>query len=68
MRNSQFFLFTVKDRKGDAFLKCVAIFRPAVRFIKKMNGEERVNSTRRLRYLMKIGDILAEHVITLIKG
>lgn len=56
----------LSDKKSDIFSRCVELFRPVYKSIKKMNIKE-PHSSDFLKYLVKLGDHITLHIISLIK-
>uniref|UniRef100_A0A915DK52 Helicase C-terminal domain-containing protein n=1 Tax=Ditylenchus dipsaci TaxID=166011 RepID=A0A915DK52_9BILA len=56
----------LKDRKSAMFKKCVELFRPVHKAIKKLNGEK-PHSEQGLRHLLKLGDHITGCIVKMIK-
>lgn len=56
----------LSDKKSDIFARCVELFRPVYKSIKKMNSKG-PHSSDSLKYLIKLGDHITLHIISLMK-
>lgn len=53
----------LNDREGSIFKQCVEIFRPLIKYIKKMNSEG-LSTSEGLKSFRKLGDHIIEYVGT----
>lgn len=56
----------LNDRKGDIFVRCVDLFRPVCKSIKKMNNKE-PHSAESLKYLVRLGNHITQHITHMMK-
>lgn len=53
----------LENHLGDTFKKCVDIFRPVHKYIKKLSKKDGdVDEKERTKYLCKLGDHITSHV------